>query len=102
MDALPTVLLQAGAASVPTISTNIGGVPEIVQDDVTGILIEPPPTASKLIQVLKPLLVNPQLRAKLGTQAKQHIEQKFTAKRWAQELYHTYETVLNETNWNNK
>ena len=40
-EGLPNVLLESMAMSVPTISSNLGGVPEVVIDDVTGYKVEP-------------------------------------------------------------
>ena len=41
MDALPTVLLEAMAAGCPCVSTRLSGIPEIIEDAVTGRLVEP-------------------------------------------------------------
>jgi glycosyltransferase involved in cell wall biosynthesis len=40
-DALPTVLLEASACGLPCVATRVGGVPEIVQDGVTGRVVAP-------------------------------------------------------------
>ncbi|HEV2815129.1 MAG TPA: glycosyltransferase family 4 protein, partial [Solirubrobacteraceae bacterium] len=45
VDAFPTALLEAAAASVPVVATAVGGIPEIVEDGRTGVLVEPPPRA---------------------------------------------------------
>ena len=39
MDNLPTVIMEAMAAGLPVVSTAIAGVPEMVQNQVTGILL---------------------------------------------------------------
>lgn len=41
-EGFPYTILEAGALQIPVISTNVGGIPEIIQHQKTGILIEPP------------------------------------------------------------
>ena len=55
MDNLPTVLMEAMAAGLPVISTALGGVPEMVQDGITGLLVparQPVALADAITQVL--------------------------------------------------
>ena len=40
-DGLPNVLLEAQSQKLPCVSTRISGIPELIQDDVTGLLVEP-------------------------------------------------------------
>jgi glycosyltransferase involved in cell wall biosynthesis len=41
MDNLPTVIMEAMATGLPVVSTNIGGIPEMVVEDETGFLVKP-------------------------------------------------------------
>ena len=41
MDNLPTVIMEAMATGLPVVSTNIGGIPEMVIEDQTGFLVQP-------------------------------------------------------------
>jgi glycosyltransferase involved in cell wall biosynthesis len=41
MDNLPTVIMEAMATGLPVVSTRIGGIPEMVIDNETGVLVEP-------------------------------------------------------------
>ena len=64
-DNLPTVVMEAMAAALPVVSTTIGGVPEMVQDGITGFLLpEHRPTA--LADILSRLLSDSALRHSLG------------------------------------
>ncbi|HEX2835408.1 MAG TPA: glycosyltransferase family 4 protein [Thermoanaerobaculia bacterium] len=54
-DAFPTVLLEAMAAGVPVVATRVGGIPEIVDDGVTGKLV-PPNDAAALAAAINALL----------------------------------------------
>ncbi|AVX30364.1 N-acetyl-alpha-D-glucosaminyl L-malate synthase BshA [Carboxydocella thermautotrophica] len=55
-EGFPLVLLEAMSAGLPIVSTNVGGISEIIEDKVTGFLVEPRDTyglASKIIEILK-------------------------------------------------
>ena len=55
-DAFPTALLESMAASVPAIATSVGGIPEIITDGETGLLIDSPPDGRALTESLAVLL----------------------------------------------
>ncbi len=55
-EGLPYVLLEAGLASLPVIATLVGGVPEIIENAETGILIEPR-SSKRLAEAIKYLLI---------------------------------------------
>ena len=74
-EGLPNVLLEASAAGVPVVATRVGGVPEVVADGVTGLLV-PPDDAPALAAALTRLLADAGLRRRLGPagRAKMHAE----------------------------
>jgi glycosyltransferase involved in cell wall biosynthesis len=94
IDAFPTALLDALAARVPIVATAVGGIPEIVTDGETGLLLNPPPTAGDLTDALGRLLDNSGLRRQLSERGLQVFDQKFTAERWIERLLPVYETAL--------
>jgi glycosyltransferase involved in cell wall biosynthesis len=67
-DCLPLVLAEAAAAGLPTISTTIAAIPEIVRDGDTGLLV-PPGDVRALEDALQRLLQQPELRQRLGERA---------------------------------
>jgi glycosyltransferase involved in cell wall biosynthesis len=77
-DCLPMVLSEAGAAGLPTISTQVAAIPEIVMDGKTGILI-PAGDASALAGALRTLIENPDLRHRFGAQAQRSVAESFDA-----------------------
>jgi glycosyltransferase involved in cell wall biosynthesis len=93
-DAFPTTLLEAMAASVPVVATGAGGMLEIVEPEVTGILVPPPPSAAAFAAAMTPLLEHPELRAQLGASGRARYEREFTAGAWARRVRAVYDSVL--------
>ncbi|MDO8184240.1 glycosyltransferase family 4 protein [Conexibacter sp. JD483] len=95
-DAFPTVLLEAGEAGTPVIATAVGGIPEIVEDGVSGLLLPSPPSADALAPLLERLLADGDERARLGAAARARFDAHFTAAAWASRLRELYDEVLAE------
>jgi len=95
IDAFPTALLDALASRTPVVATAVGGIPEIVTDGETGLLIPSPPTAESLGRALRRLLENPGLRRRMGERGREAFEARFTADRWIERLLPVYEAALN-------
>ena len=75
-EALPVSILEAMAAGLPVVATRVGGVPEIVVDGETGLLVsaaDPPALAA----ALQRLVDDPELRARLGFAGRQRAEERF-------------------------
>ncbi len=93
-DAFPTALLEAMAARVPIVATAVGGIPEIVDDGTTGVLIGAPPTVRELVAALQPLVARVELRRALGEAGRRRFEAEFTAQRWGGRMRGLYEEAL--------
>jgi colanic acid/amylovoran biosynthesis glycosyltransferase len=79
-DGLPTTLLEAMALGTPCVSTDVTGIPELVRDGETGLLV-PQNDAAALAAALERLLAEPALRIALAARARQRIEEDFDARR---------------------
>jgi L-malate glycosyltransferase len=95
MEALPTVLIEAGAAALPCVSSDVGGASEIVKDGETGILI-PPRNPEALATALQRLLDNPTMAQEMGKRAREVVLLRFTLSQQANALASLYETVVTE------
>jgi glycosyltransferase involved in cell wall biosynthesis len=76
-DSMPLALLEAGAAGIPVVTTHWNGIPEIVRDGITGILV-PPRDVIALADGLKALLRDPSRSAAMGIQARNWVREKFS------------------------
>lgn len=74
---LGLINLEAGACRKPVVATRVGGIPEVVEDDVNGFLVEPGDVNS-LAERVAQLIADPALRARLGETGRAKVEQSFT------------------------
>ena len=79
-DCLPMVLSEAGAVGLPLVASDVGAISEIVRPEVTGLLVAVGDTDA-LTSALRRLVLDPQLRRKLGTAAQETVRQDFDAAR---------------------
>ena len=93
-DGLPTVLLEAMAMGLPTISTNLTGVPEIIDDGLTGLLI-PPQDPPALASALARLLCDSALCKSMGDSATLKVAREFDLRRNVSTLHGWFENALN-------
>ena len=80
------------ACSLPVVASRVGGIPEVINDGVTGWLIDIPNAVDSWVDALVGLLTDAEQRSKLGTAARAAVLERFTAKR-AQE---NWSRVLNQ------
>ena len=88
-EGLPNALLEAGAAGRPVAATAAGGTVEVVEDGRTGLLV---PVADEvaLAGAVRRLAGDPELRARLGSAARVHVETTFGMDRMVAEYAQLY------------
>jgi glycosyltransferase involved in cell wall biosynthesis len=87
------VIIEAMAAGKPVVATRGGGVPEIVQDGVTGILA-PMGDAAAMAEAICELLADPERAAKMGAAGRERVLRSFTVEVTARRLEHVFDRVL--------
>lgn len=76
-EGLGRALVEAGACGLASVATRVGGVPEVVLDGETGLLA-PPGDAAAMAEALTRLAADPELRARMGRAAREHVHPKFS------------------------
>ncbi len=84
-EGMPVSLLEAAACGVPAVATAVGGIPELVEDGVTGLLT-PPGDARGLAAALERVLRDPEAAARLGAAARRRAEERFSLPRQVDRL----------------
>ena len=93
LDPFPTVNLEAGATGKPVVGTCFGGTPEVVQDGVSGYIVNPLDT-KKFAEKIMALLRDETLANKLGAAAQMRIMKEFSEETHVQKLTALYEKLL--------
>jgi colanic acid/amylovoran biosynthesis glycosyltransferase len=91
-DGLPTVLLEAMALGTPCVSTDVTGIPEVLRDGETGLMV-PQRDPAALADAIERLLADPELRVGLAGRARRLVEAEFDVHRNAALLRETFEAA---------
>ena len=92
-EAFGMVFQEAAAAGLPSIATAINAIPEIVQDDMNGLLVAPGDRAG-LVRALRALVDSPELRRRLGAAALDRVRVAGAPGRYASRLEALIHSVL--------
>ena len=82
-EGMPMTLLEAMAAGIPAIATRVGAVPSVIDDQKTGLLVEPG-RIEPLQRALEQLLENPELKLTLGCNGQAWVRAQASIERTAQ------------------
>ena len=87
------VLIEAMARGVPVVATRAGGVPEIVEHGVHGLLV-PPRDPEALAEALRAILGDGRTRDRMGGAGRERAARSFTVAREAAQIEAVYRAVL--------
>ena len=92
-EGIPMALLEAMALGKPVIASNVGGIPEIIENKISGILIEPEDEQIIFDECIN-LYKNKELRNKLGANAFKRIKGKFYSQSKIEQLLSVYTDIM--------
>ena len=92
-EAFPAVILEAMQCALPVISTREGAIPEIVNDGLTGFIVEPK-NSLQLADKMKTLLLDRDLREKMGRRGRKKFLEHYTSELFEKQIAKTFNDIL--------
>ncbi len=92
-EAFGLIFLEAGFHYLPTVATDVEGIPEVVINNQTGYLV-PPQDATLLAKKLLLLINDPELRYQMGSQAYKWVTENFTAEKMLEGYKRLYDSQM--------
>lgn len=93
----PVSLIEAQAAGVPIITTNVGGVRDCMLPETTGLLVEDFDSKS-IANAMVQLINNPELRAQMGKEGSVYVNAHFSYQRLVADMKRLYKSLLDANN----
>jgi glycosyltransferase involved in cell wall biosynthesis len=94
-EGIPLTLIEAMAAGLPVVATNVGGVGEVVEDGVSGFLATAADPAALAGKALR-LAIDPELRSRMGQSGRARAHALFSESRMLAEYRRLYEEMLGD------
>ncbi|GAB4258710.1 MAG: glycosyltransferase family 4 protein [Deferrisoma sp.] len=95
MESAPNTLLEAMSVGVPAVGTNIGGIPEIIEEGRTGYVVTPGDPEALARAVVR-LLQDPERAREMGEAGRRKIEEEFSVEAKVRATFEVYEKVLRQ------
>ncbi|MEW6681233.1 MAG: glycosyltransferase, partial [bacterium] len=99
VEGLPVSIMEACLAHLPIVATNVGGIPELVVDGETGILV-PPSDVSKLAKAIESLLGNKEKRKTMGERGYNRIKNEFSLEKMVKGIEDIYRECMGLKDFN--
>jgi glycosyltransferase involved in cell wall biosynthesis len=94
-EACPNALLEAMTIGLPVVATRVGGIPALVEDGKTGLLV-PPGDPLSLARAIIRLIEDPGLAAALAARAREHVQNEFGLDRMLARIEALYDRALTD------
>jgi glycosyltransferase involved in cell wall biosynthesis len=92
-EGLPVAVLEAMSSKLPVVASAVGGLPEIIQDGITGRLV-PPADPEALASCLRPMLLNLSESRRMGEAGAIRVSEHFSSQRMVDEISKVYDELL--------
>ncbi len=96
-EGLPVSAIEAMAAGCPVVATRVGGVAEVVEHEVTGLLVESGNSA-ELADALRRLITHPDLSKQMGIEGRERAKREFSVEIMIGKTERVYNELLKENN----
>jgi glycosyltransferase involved in cell wall biosynthesis len=87
----PMALLEAMSYGIPTVASAVGGVPNIIKNRKSGVLVNPG-KVDELVEAIDSLITNPEYCDEISVAGKEIVRQKYGLRRWIRSI----ESIYNE------
>lgn len=91
-EGLPYAVMEAMAAGLPVVASNVGGMPDLISQNETGVLV-PPKNPKALAEAITSLAQNPEQRRAFGKRGADTVETKFSLRAMLEKTRQLYETA---------
>jgi glycosyltransferase involved in cell wall biosynthesis len=89
----PVSAIEALASGTPVVATRVGGVPDVVRDQVDGFLVEPGDTDAAADRLAE-LAGDPELRQRLGSSGREYARERYSVDRLVDDVDRLYRALL--------
>jgi len=92
-EGLGIAIIEAMATGLPVVGTDLGGIPEVIEDGENGFLVSPG-NSGQLAEALKKLIDDREMRKDMGYRGRKRFEEKFTLQRMIRQIEELYDYLL--------
>jgi glycosyltransferase involved in cell wall biosynthesis len=96
VETLPLSVMEAMAAGVPVVATRVGSLPELIEDGLTGLLIEPG-RPDALAQAVHSVLDNPDRARKMAAAAKKAVHDRYSVDSMVERYVSLFESLVDQS-----
>jgi glycosyltransferase involved in cell wall biosynthesis len=92
-EVFPGVVLEAMQFGIPVIATNVGGIPEIIDDGINGFIVDKD-NPSQIAHKIELLINDKMLRKKMGESAREKFLKNYTFSKYEHNMKHVFNSIL--------